>query len=95
MKSSVRFLLIGSVLVIGFGSAWFRGRNQIESLGLNLQAVRLAAATAEELRGENERLRARQVSAIELDRMRADHAALSRLRAELEELRKRAGATAR
>jgi uncharacterized protein involved in exopolysaccharide biosynthesis len=42
-----------------------------------------------ELRAENARLRSGQISEEELERLRADHAALPRLRAEIEALRKR------
>lgn len=40
-------------------------------------------------RTENERLKGQQVSAEELARLRADHAALPRLRREIEELKAR------
>jgi hypothetical protein len=39
---------------------------------------------------ENARLKAQQISAVELERLRADHTALVRLRAEIEALQQRA-----
>jgi hypothetical protein len=44
------------------------------------------------LRAENARLRGSQISAAELQRLRADHAALPRLRAELDALSRPAAA---
>lgn len=58
-------------------------------------ALREQCARIEEVRAENARLRAAQISPEELERLRADHAALPRLRAEIEALRKRIDGGAR
>ena len=58
-------------------------------------ALERAKAEADELgrvRDENRRLRAQQVPPAELERLRSDHAALPRLRAELEALQKSSSA---
>ena len=47
------------------------------------------------VRAENERLKERQISTTELEALRADHAALPRLRAELEALKPRPPAAGR
>lgn len=61
-----------------------------ETLQLRPQIERLRAEADElaSLKAENQRLRARQVSAEELAAHRSDHAALPRLRRELEALRR-------
>lgn len=61
-------------------------------LRAELEVARLEAAESESLRAENQRLRAKQIPAAELEALRADHAAVLRLRAELESLRKPAPA---
>ena len=53
-----------------------------------LERVRWEAEELERLRAENLRLRGKQISPAELEALRADHAAVTRLRAELEVLRK-------
>ena len=58
-------------------------------------ALERAKAEADELgrvRDENRRLRAQQVPPAELEQLRSDHAALPRLRAELEALQKSSSA---
>ena len=66
-------------------------------IGLELQSEADLQQTQtlriDRLRAENKRLRALQVSAAELEVLRADHAALPRLRAEIEVLRKHLTAT--
>lgn len=47
------------------------------------------------LRAENARLKAAQTPAEEIERLRADHAAMLRLRGEIEQMRRRAEARAR
>lgn len=44
----------------------------------------------ERLRAENQRLKEKRISPVELEALRADHAALPRLRAEMDALRKQA-----
>ena len=95
MRTSQRALMIaaGGVLALGVGAgqAWWR----TAELRAEVRALREQGARIDEVRAENARLRAGQVSAEELDRLRADHAALPRLRAEIEALRKRIDGGAR
>ena len=92
MKSPVRFILIlvtlGTISVVALNHERGNHRRLIREV----EIAQREAMTADKLRSENERLRALQVPSAELDRLRADHAALVRLRAELEDLRKRAPA---
>ena len=67
----------------------------VESLRIEVAALREVTCDAERLRAENRRLCAVQVPEPELERLRADHAALPRLRAEIEGLKARAAATGR
>jgi hypothetical protein len=76
-----------AVCVIGGGVAF--GRMETARLRYELQGLREQCARKVELRAENARLRSGQISEEELERLRADHAALPRLRAEIEALRKR------
>jgi hypothetical protein len=55
-------------------------RTELESLRRDRQEFRA-------LEAENRRLQAKQIAAEELARLRADHAALPRLRAEVEQLK--------
>lgn len=91
-RSSVGFLVMVAVLVVagglGLASQWQQTmllRGELD--GLHDQERELKA-----LRSANERLRGQQVSASELAALRADHAAVGRLRAELEVLKKGAPA---
>ena len=62
-------------------------RRQTSSLRIELEQVRAQAAEMIRLRAENQRLRERQISDAALEALRSDHAALPRLRVELEALR--------
>jgi len=64
-------------------------RQEAALLRAELELARLEAADQARLAAENDRLRAQQVSPAALERLRADHAAVVRLRAELEALRKK------
>lgn len=84
----VALLVVGGA---GFGTQWQKTmllRGELD--GLRDQERELKA-----LRAANERLREQQVSAAELTALRADHAALPRLRAEMEALTKHAPAVER
>ncbi len=59
---------------------------------MEIEHLRAENRDFEPLRAENQRWRGRQISAAELELLRADHAALPRLRAELEALKKGAQA---
>lgn len=96
MKTGGSFRFIGVVAALAMGAAFAFSleRNEHRRLSRELQDARREVEAAEVLRRQNDRLREQILSADELERLRSDHAALPRLRAELEELRKRAaGAT--
>lgn len=69
------------------GLAW-QGK-ETTVLRSQLESLRAGGGELSRLRDENGRLRDKQIPAVELERLRADHAALPRLRAEIEALRKR------
>lgn len=62
-------------------------------LRVALERTKADADELTRLRDENRRLRAQQISSTELERLRSDHAALPRLRAELEALQHPPAAT--
>lgn len=68
----------------GFAAQW----RQSVALRAELDGLRFETDGWTRLRTENQRLRAAQISTVELEALRADHAALPRLRAELEALKK-------
>lgn len=63
-------------------------KTEREKLRAELEQMRARQAKAGNLTAENQRLGAAAVSESEMARLRADHAALDRLRAEIEALRK-------
>lgn len=69
--------------IAGAGLRAFREGLYLQS---EIKAMRPRVTDAASAQAENERLRQKQVSSDELARLRADHAALPRLRAELESL---------
>ena len=93
-RSQLRFIVsvVAAILVAGGGIAHQRSESRV--LRLELQEARHAATEIAQLQKENERLKSQQIPAAELDRLRSDHAALPRLRAELSDLKKRALSTA-
>jgi uncharacterized protein HemX len=93
-RSSVGFFLLLAALLIGGSAALAWQRRQAVELRAELQRAQTDADELARLREENRRRRAQQISAEELERLRSDHAALPRLRAELEALQS-ASATAR
>lgn len=88
LRFSFGFLAGVIVLVVasslGLASQW----QKTLLLRGELERARLEAAELEQLRVENQRLRGKQIPAAELEALREDHAAVARLRAELEALRK-------
>jgi len=77
-----------TVLIIAGGASLVSQWRQTIALRGELEVARQEAGDLERLRVENKRLRDRQISAAELEALRADHAALPRLRAEIEALNK-------
>jgi hypothetical protein len=83
-----RFVVLVAVLAIAGGALLISLGNESRLLRTELDLARAEQNEEERLGAENRRLRARQISAAELEVLRADHAALPRLRAELEALKK-------
>jgi hypothetical protein len=82
--------LIPIVALIGVSAAgWWQQTQQTAALRAELARVQMAALERDHLREANERWRASQISDAELENLRADHAALIKLRAELETLKSR------
>jgi hypothetical protein len=75
------FVLVALMIAAGTGLA-MQWRQSME-LRAALEHAKSDADELTRLRHENRRLRAQQIPSIELERLRADHAALPRLRAEL------------
>lgn len=76
------------LLVAAAGAVLWSQRLQTLSLRAELVAGRAAAGELAGLRAENQRLREKQITAAQLEALRADHAALPRLRAQVEALKK-------
>lgn len=87
-KSPVVFLAALAVLALGGGAALFIQRQETTRLEAERDLARFRQDDLAKLQAENQKLQARQVPAAELAALRADHAALLRLRAELEALKK-------
>jgi Tfp pilus assembly protein PilO len=85
----IGFLVVLAVVIAG--AAWLltSQRQQATQLRVERDTLRFELSEQARLRAENERLRALQIPAADLEHMRADHAALPRLRAELEALQRR------
>lgn len=77
---------LGTVAAAG-GLTWGWQRSEVAALQAERAQARREAEELTRLRAEQVRLRAAQVPAEDLERWRADRAALPRLRAELERLR--------
>ena len=89
-RTSLGFFVTIGALVVAAGFAFGHQRREQATLRAEIELARSEVADVDALRRENQRLRENQIPAAELERLRADHAALPRLRAELEELGKRA-----
>lgn len=87
-SASSWFTLVIGLLAVWGGRALLVQRQQAELLGVELAAARFDLREREQLRQENARLRSLEIPPAELTALRADHAALPRLRAEFEELSK-------
>ena len=83
-RSHFVFVMVVVVLVLIGGAAWGLQWQDTLVLGRSIESAQVEAKELSQLQAENLRLRARQIPAAELERLRADHAALPRLRAELE-----------
>lgn len=85
-RSSLGFFVVVSLVAGAGGAAWWSRFQQTLALRNELTVQRLSAEDLARLKVDNQRLKARQVSAAELEALRADHAAVVRLRAEIESL---------
>jgi hypothetical protein len=88
MKRIPSFLvwLVLAAVVLSGGAGLVSQRLTTLQLRAALDAARLQRQDLAQLRQENEKLRARQVSPTELEALRADHAAVMRLHRELDAL---------
>lgn len=77
------------------GAAWWLQRETTAALRSEIALLHEEQRTLAGLRAEHERLLASQVPEAELARLRSDHAALLRLRGEIEQLQARAGQSGR
>ena len=87
-RSSLGFFIVVIAILAAGGASLTSQWQQTMSLRAELEVTRMEAIELAHLRAENKRLREQQISAAELQRLRDDHAALPRLRAELEALNK-------
>jgi len=85
---SFRFVVVISALAVAGGAGLWSQALQTMSLRTELEAARAEVAEWEKLRAENARLRGQQIPAAQLAALRADHAALPQLRAQVEALAK-------
>lgn len=88
MKPPRPFVFFATLAATVIGLAFLNGRVWLQRLELQTarDMARLGTSDLAPLRAENVRLREMQVPAAEQARLRADHEALVRLRAELETL---------
>src|SRR3954470_4024785 len=84
-------LVITITAAIGISSEW----PKTAALRTEVEYARNEVAELSRLQSENHRLREKQIAAAELAALRADHAALPRLRMELEALKARAATEGR
>lgn len=87
-RRGLSLLLLLLALASGVGYALQRA--EATALQREIAWLEDEQRAAERLRAENERLRAAQPPDAQLQRLRADHAAIARLRAEIETLQRRA-----
>src|SRR5512140_519040 len=85
-RSPLGFFVALAALIMASGTGLALQWRQSMALRGELERVKFAAEELARLRDENQRLREKQTPAAELERLRADHAALPRLRAELDAL---------
>lgn len=85
-QSSFVFITVVVALLIGGGAGLMSRWQETMLLRGQVELARLEAGELPRLRAENERLRGLQLPAAKLQALRSDHAAVVRLRAELERL---------
>ena len=77
-------------MAIAMAAGLLLQRQSGAALRAELEMLKEESRERTRLRDENARLVSQQIPAAELERLRADHAALVRLRGEIEELKSRA-----
>jgi hypothetical protein len=92
---SIGYFIVIATLAIASGAGLASQWRKTMSLRNEPDLVRMAASDLERLQAENQRLRAQQIPVAELETLRADHAALPRLRLELGTPKKSAPAPVR
>ncbi len=85
-RSPLRFVVLLAALVVAGGAGLWSQWLQTISLRTELETARAEVGELDRLRVENTRLRGQQIPTAQLEALRADHAALPRLRAELDSL---------
>ena len=88
MRPFWRIFALG-VLIVVIGVAWALQRQVAGELRGTIQVLREQNQEVGRLRAEGRRLRETQISLAELERLRADQAAVSRLQGEVEAARTR------
>ena len=88
-RSPFGLAIVVATLGLGVGGLLEAQWRDTVSLRTKLELAHMQKTEWRRLQAENERLRAQQISATELEHLLADHAALPRLRAELEALQKK------
>jgi hypothetical protein len=88
-------LIVATAVAVLAALGMFQQWPHTTALRTEIDYAKVEVAELARLQSENQRLREKQIPATELATLRADHAALPRLRAELETLNKRAGAAQR
>ena len=85
--SKTKAVWFGIAIAGGISALLGREAWRAKQLRSELDAARKMKAELRQLESENHRLEDQQIPAAELERLRADHAALPRLRSEVEQLR--------
>jgi hypothetical protein len=83
------FWLLATLIALACGGLWLQ-HESILAAAMERDAVAVAAADLARARAEHQRLQTAQVAPEQLAALRADHAAVTRLRDELETLRREA-----
>ena len=82
------FIVVLTAFVVASGVGLWAQWLQSMSLRTELEATRAEVDELARLRAENARLRSQQIAPAQLEALRADHAALPQLRAQVEALHK-------
>ena len=95
MRPHVLLTVLLLVLAAAAGGGIWLQRQETAVLRREKAFLQEESRALEKLRVENARLKAEQPTAAELERLRADHAAIVRLRAEVDAMKRRAEARSR